>query len=100
MSQAPQDQEGGHAPELGMHITWVFKLSKRDSLLVLKALGGRLSEDEAADAKALGDRLTVLRANDVTQYQQALARAAMDADPTWIPPKAPFKVRASSTAGD
>lgn len=99
MSQAPQDQEGGHAPELGMHVTWVFKLSKRDSLLVLKALGGRLSEDEVAEAKALGDRLTVLRANDATQYQQALVRAAMDANPSWLPPKSPYKVRAIPTAG-
>jgi hypothetical protein len=38
--------EQAHRAELHMFPTWVLKLDKRDSLLVLKALGGRLANDE------------------------------------------------------
>jgi hypothetical protein len=48
---------------LAISPTWVFQLGKRDTLLVLKALRGRLTdEDEVSAARELGDRLTRLRA--------------------------------------
>lgn len=63
-------------PEIVMHTTWVFKLNKRDSLLVLKALGGRLAEAERPEAEALDDRLTVLRAAQGAYYIGSLSKAA------------------------
>jgi len=49
--------------ELTVHPQWVFKLDKRDSLLVLKGLGGRLNTPELVEAaNALCDRLTLQRA--------------------------------------
>lgn len=74
-------------PEVVLHHTWVFKLSKRDALLVLKALGGRLTDKDAPEAKALGDRLTVLRANVGQDYQNSLDRAAKAAAEGWTEPK-------------
>ncbi len=41
---------------------WFVELEAAELLLVLKALGGRLKEDEVSAAKALGDRLTQQRA--------------------------------------
>jgi hypothetical protein len=44
-------------------------------LLVLKALGGRLTADDVPKAKELGDRLTELRAIEGRSYLGALERA-------------------------
>jgi hypothetical protein len=59
---------------------WVFDLGVSDSLLVLKALGGRLdprgrSGNEVEQAKALGDKLTALRAHHGRRLLSALQRA-------------------------
>lgn len=51
----------GHGPEVAAHMTWIFKLSKPDALLVLKALRGTLKGPEIEQARELCDRLTVLR---------------------------------------
>jgi hypothetical protein len=63
---------------------WGFVLGPRDTLLVLRALGGRLGvsgdldrdERELAEACALGDRLTLLREQQAKQSYIALQRAA------------------------
>lgn len=63
-------------PETFMQPTWVFRLGKRDSLLVLKALGGRLSDDEKAEAEALCDRLTLQRESMIADMLKGLTKAA------------------------
>lgn len=69
------DESEKHGPEIVMNITWSFRLSKRDTLIVLKALGGRLKPEEVEEAKALGDRLAVLRAAEGRQALAPLERA-------------------------
>lgn len=68
----PPKEEG---PQLVMRTSWCFILGRRDSLLMLKALGGRLTAVEVDDAKALGDRLTQLRAQEGRDYLNSLERA-------------------------
>ena len=66
----------GNRPQIHFKPSWVFELNKHDSLLVLKALGGRLNgavEKEAA--KALCDRLTELRLDEGRAYFGSLERA-------------------------
>jgi hypothetical protein len=43
--------------------TWIITLTTEELRLVMKALGGRLSEDEVPLAKELGDNLTRHRGN-------------------------------------
>lgn len=62
-------------PQLYLKPNWIFELNKFDTLLVLKALGGRLTADEVLKAKELGDRLTELRAIEGRSYLGALERA-------------------------
>jgi hypothetical protein len=64
------------APEVSYIPRWSFTLSKKDALLVLKALGGRLTDVEVKEAKELGDRLTELRQATGQDYQNSLDRAA------------------------
>lgn len=70
-----EDDFAGPGAELYLVPVWVFRLGKRDSLLVLKALGGRLQANEADEAKALGDRLTVHRANAARDLMAGTERA-------------------------
>lgn len=75
------DLEGGHKPSCDMLVSWRFTVSKQDALLILKALGGRLSNpEEVAKAKELGDRLTTLRAASGSDYVQHLVRTAEKVD--------------------
>lgn len=74
-TQLDQDKDKDKKAEIHFKPHWVFDLGTRDSLLVLKALGGRLTEAEEAAAKELGDRLTLLRATAGRQYMESLARA-------------------------
>lgn len=69
------DEAGGPGAECYLVPLWVFRLGKRDSLLVLKALGGRLTSKEAEEAKELGDRLTRQRANAARDLQAGAERA-------------------------
>jgi hypothetical protein len=63
-------------PQLFLKPCWIFELNKFDTLLVLKALGGRLNSDEEVQrAKDLGDRLTELRAKEGRDYLGSLERA-------------------------
>jgi hypothetical protein len=48
--------------ELDGKITYQLRLESWELVLVLKALGGRLRENEVTHAKQLGDDLTRLRA--------------------------------------
>ena len=67
----------GNKPQIHFKPAWVFELSKADSLLVLKALGGRLTGPAEKDAaKVLCDRLTELRAQEGRAYLGSLERAA------------------------
>lgn len=67
--------------ELQLLPLWIFRLGPADSLLVLKALGGRLDParrdggNEIDQARALGDRLTAMRANQGRRVLAALQRA-------------------------
>lgn len=71
--QAAQDEGDGPAPHIHLEASWVFRLGKKDSLLVLKALGGRLANDvEEREAEALGDRLTLLREKEAKTLLQAM----------------------------
>ena len=68
----PPKEEG---PQLVMRTSWCFIVGKRDSLLILKALGGRLSEADVEPARDLGNRLTHLRAQEGRDYLGSLERA-------------------------
>jgi hypothetical protein len=48
--------------ELDMMMTWTIGLNNEELLLTLKALGGRLREEEIEPARQLGDKLTLIRA--------------------------------------
>lgn len=61
--------------EMHLRPRWVFELDRRDALLVLKALGGRLSDEEKVLAEQLGDRLTLQRANLARDLLQGLMKA-------------------------
>lgn len=55
---------------------WRFTLGRKESLLVLKALGGRLkTEGEIDSAQQLGDRLTLQRANEARVLLDAMEQA-------------------------
>lgn len=56
--------------DLRMLSLYTLELSPPEFLLVLKALGGRLKEEEKAAAKSLGDGLSVQKAKLVTQAGQ------------------------------
>lgn len=66
--------------------TWVFELDKHDTLLVLKALGGRLTPDEVPLASDLCDRLTTLRATSAGDSLGGLVRAAEKANAKQLQP--------------
>jgi hypothetical protein len=48
--------------ELTVTHTWTVSLSQQELLLILKALGGRLKDEEKTEAAALGEALTRMRA--------------------------------------
>ena len=52
---------------LDPHLEWTIHLTSDELLLVLKALGGRLKEEEYDAAEVLGDKLSELRAK-ATQH--------------------------------
>lgn len=69
-------REGAMA-DIGIRSKWIVNLETPEIRLVLRALGGRLrDDDEIAQAKELGDKLTRLRAEAskslVRQADQAL----------------------------
>ena len=80
---APDPIESLDDPAAELHFApvWVFRLGAADSLLVLKALGGRLDParrdgfNEVEQAKALCDRLTALRAHHGRRLVAALQNA-------------------------
>jgi hypothetical protein len=65
------------AAEVAFTPSWVFRLYPRDASLVLRALGGRLRDDDDIKAAAeLGDRLTTLRAKAVEGFERTYTVAA------------------------
>ena len=79
MNQIPTEYDtldGGPQSQLDLLPLWRFTLGKRDALLVLKALGGRLSRPpEIEDALELGDRLTLQRAAAARELMNGLEKA-------------------------
>lgn len=65
------DDSGEPAADVILAPQWVFRVGARDALLILKALGGRLTEEEDDAALLLCDRLTALR----QRHGEGLARA-------------------------
>ncbi len=61
--------------DLHLRPQWMFICDSTDSLLILKALGGRLNDTEVIRAKQLGDRLTLERAKQARQMLEGLERA-------------------------
>jgi 4-hydroxy-3-methylbut-2-enyl diphosphate reductase IspH len=53
-----------------------FTVNQNEMLLILKALGGRLKEDEDEDARELCNKLTAERAQALEQTAAQLRRAA------------------------
>jgi hypothetical protein len=62
-------------PEMNLEPTFAFRLNQTDTLLVLKALGGRLRVDEVPVARALGDLLTAHRAEELERTARQLRDA-------------------------
>lgn len=52
--------------DIGMKVSYSINLSNAELVIVLRALGGRMNgEEEMIEAKELGDRLSVIRAQNV-----------------------------------
>lgn len=75
MTDATNDGGQEQAAEVFISPQWVFRVGARDSLLILKALGGRLDESEDDEALLLCDRLTALRERFGSELARALVRA-------------------------
>lgn len=72
----PSVDVAGDGPHVAFKPKWVFELGARDSVLVLKALGGReMSQDESERARELCDRLTMQRAAQCRDTLRALENA-------------------------
>jgi hypothetical protein len=55
---------------------WAFKVSNAEMLIMLKALGGRLrNDDEIAEAKELGDKLTRSRISELEHVTTHLKKS-------------------------
>lgn len=63
------------AADVFLEPVWNFRVGPRDALLILKALGGRLGEEDDEPALALCDRLTALRQRHGDEMARALDRA-------------------------
>ena len=64
---------------MSMYEEWGFRVSKAEMMLILKALGGRLKEDELPAAKELGDRLTVSRIKEMEHVTETLRKSLREA---------------------
>ena len=54
---------GPQGPVAHLQPIWIFELNKRDALLILRALGGRITnDDEQEAARLLGNRRPAWRA--------------------------------------
>lgn len=52
----------GPRPAIDIEPRWNFSCNSMETRLILAALGGRLTSDQIPVARALGDQLTLLRA--------------------------------------
>lgn len=59
--------------------SWTFSTSNEEMVLILKALGDRMTDAEAKKAKALGDQLTRERARQLEITIKQLRDAVGDA---------------------
>ena len=70
------DDEGPNS-HIALIPLWQFTLGKRDALLVLKALGGRLAnEQEIQAASELCDRLTLQRGSIAQDFAKGITVAS------------------------
>lgn len=86
--------------ELFLTPAFVFRVHKRDAELILRALGGRMTERDHEPARELGDRLTALRERSthdlhlgatiaVTNMGKAREADGLPADPLAKPGRQP-----------
>jgi hypothetical protein len=60
---------------------WAFTVTKREMLLILKGLGGRLkSKEDIADAEALGDHLTRIKIDALKSITDRLEKAMEESE--------------------
>lgn len=57
---------------------WIIDAPPEEMSLILKALGGRLREDEKQHARELGDRITHLRAKLARQFADQMETHAVN----------------------
>lgn len=76
MNELDEDQPVDENPHIAFKTRWAFELGSRDSVLVLKCLGGReMTAEEDERARWLCDRLTAQRAAAGRDHLRALENA-------------------------
>ena len=58
-----------------MHPEWAFKVNNDEMLIILKALGGRLRDEDIEVAKEIGDRLTKNRIAELDNVTKHLRKS-------------------------
>ncbi len=66
-------------PDLILRSHWTINLTTEEFRLIMRALGGRLNEDEIEIAKQLGDDLTKLRSKQMKTQVEISERLWRDA---------------------
>jgi len=67
--------------ELSPALYWDIRLTAKELVLLLKALGNRaMTENERLAADALGDKLTELRANGLREFERTAERLTQALD--------------------
>lgn len=79
--KASTEDFGEEPSNITLRATWLLELNAKDAVLVLKALGGRLTMEEAVAAQELGNRLTVIRARQADALARMMATHASKVQP-------------------
>lgn len=75
--KTPTAEDFGEEPSnITLRATWLLELNAKDAVTVLKALGGRLTMEEAVAAQELGNRLTVIRSRQADALSRMMATHA------------------------
>lgn len=61
-------------PHIDLNIVWNFRLGGRDSVLVLKALRGVLTDEEQDKCVEIANRLTELRAHQAAAFSAQMQK--------------------------
>jgi len=62
--------------DVSLQVSWVFSTNADEASLILSALGGRLRDEDKVAAKALSDKLTLIRANAAQQFVDQMKKHA------------------------